>query len=922
VYSGNLLVRRIDPLANAWLYQYDAGMNARKVTDARGSSTTMTYDPRGNLLTRTSPLPFSYQEIWTYTARNDPLSFRDRRGSTTDFGYDGAGNLTSITRADADGPGPLGRPQTLFGRDPAGTGLLVSLTDPRSKTTTFSYLNGNLSEIRSARGHRTTLCYDGSGRLIGLVDPRATQICTGGIPLPPRWKYAYNANDQLLTQEDPLGHVTTLVYDPAGNLLSRTDANGHEIAYGYDEANALTSVTAPDPDGAGPLAAPVTEYAYDDVGNLQSRTDANQHVTSYAYDDANRLERVTAPDTRVWTYAYDPNGNVKEVIDANGNSTPAAGDGKTIYAYDTIDRLKSIEYSDSTPDVTFTYDGNDNRTQLTDGSGTEISVYDPLDRLTSVTRGSTTLSFGYDLLNLTSRTYPGMPVTTYGYDDDEHLSSVSWGQNMLTYNHDPAGNVGTTDFPDDNGWTENRYYDDAGRLTGITTGPEGAFLPGDLSTFSMTLDPVGNPLEIVRTDTLEQTQTYSYDAMDRLTGVCFQAGSCPGGSDPFIRWTYDGVGNRLSESRPSGTTAYSYDAADELLQAGTTSYTYDENGNQLSAGARTFAYDLARRMKTTTLGSTTTNYAYDGEGKRLQASTGAAANQKTNFLWDPSFPLPQLALESDGAGTALRRYRYGLNLISMSSGSTVSYFHPDGLGSSADLTAGVGGASRWTWSYEPFGQVRTEQQHGSGQPANPLRFTGEYADPSGLYHLRARQYDPGTGRFLSRDPVAAQLGMAHVSLYPYVSNRPTVFADPSGRSIGDVLGCARDPLGCAEDVAGGVAGATGLSAQVEELQERRNRALTVALGGTPPPTPTTDPRCKSPTTKIGGAALVAGGALAIGGSVFLFRRIPPTSSVTEYAELTALLKVEELFHAGRLVPTLGFIGGGTLGGIGIWCLQK
>jgi hypothetical protein len=60
----------------------------------------------------------------------------------------------------------------------------------------------------------------------------------------------------------------------------------------------------------------------------------------------------------------------------------------------------------------------------------------------------------------------------------------------------------------------------------------------------------------------------------------------------------------------------------------------------------------------------------------------------------------------------------------MSLGSTVSYYHPDGLGSTADLTAGVGGDSRWTWSYEPYGQVRTEQQWGSGQPTNPLKFHG------------------------------------------------------------------------------------------------------------------------------------------------------------------------------------------------------
>jgi RHS repeat-associated protein len=337
-----------------------------------------------------------------------------------------------------------------------------------------------------------------------------------------------------------------------------------------------------------------------------------------------------------------------------------------------------------------------------------------------------------------------------------------------------------TDFRDDNGWTENRYYDDAGRLTGMTTGPEGAFLPGDLSTFSVGLDPVGNPLEIVRTGTLEQTQTYSYDGLDRLQSVCFQAGTCPAGSDPFVRWSYDGVGNRLSKSLPSGTTAYSYNAADELLQAGATSYTYDENGNQKSAGARTFAYDLATRLKTTTLGSTTTTYSYDGEGKRLQASTGAAANQKTNFLWDPSFPLPQLVQESDGTGTALRRYRHGHRPLHVTSGSSVSYFHFDPLGSVVDLTAAAGGALRWSYGFEPYGQTRQEQQNGTGQPVNLSKFTGEYLDPSGLYHLRARQYDPGTGRFLSRDPVVPPLASATSSSYTYANARPTVLLDPSG----------------------------------------------------------------------------------------------------------------------------------------------
>ncbi len=264
-----------------------------------------------------------------------------------------------------------------------------------------------------------------------------------------------------------------------------------------------------------------------------------------------------------------------------------------------------------------------------------------------------------------------------------------------------------------------------------------------------------------------------------LSSVCFQAGTCPGGSDPFISWSYDGVGNRLSEARPTGTS-YSYNPAnDELTQAGPTVYTYDKNGNELSAGSRTFTYDLANRLKTTTLGSTTTTYSYDGDGKRLQASTGTQASKKTNFLWDVNRGLPQIALERDGNNSLIRRYSYGARRISQTAGNNTSYYLHDGLGSVANLTSSSG-ATQWTWTYEPFGSIRTEQKASGSQPDNLMRFTGEYLDPTGLYHLRARQYDPASGRFLARDPRPARPNEPFVSAYAYVANRPTAFIDPTG----------------------------------------------------------------------------------------------------------------------------------------------
>jgi RHS repeat-associated protein len=57
-------------------------------------------------------------------------------------------------------------------------------------------------------------------------------------------------------------------------------------------------------------------------------------------------------------------------------------------------------------------------------------------------------------------------------------------------------------------------------------------------------------------------------------------------------------------------------------------------------------------------------------------------------------------------------------------------------------------------------------------------FSGEYR---GLYHPRARQYDPASGRFLTRDPLPIPPGTHTISAYSYVGNRPIVFVDPSGK---------------------------------------------------------------------------------------------------------------------------------------------
>ena len=937
-YDANVIAKEIDPLNNQTQLGHDSDLNTSSVTGPTNEQTTMTYDAAGNMLTATAPPSLgSVQKTFLYNARNDPTQVTDARSKVTSYTYDTSGNTQTVTQDAVQ--------VAAYTYDTAGR--VLTFTDGNQKTTTYTYFptTGYPESVTDPLGNKTTYTYDGAGRVATRVDPKGN--CQGCTPADFTWTYSYNPAGQLLTEADPLAHTTTNVYDDAGRLQSVTDANNHTTSYVYDDANRVLMETAPDPDGAGPLTAPVTSYTYDnvgnkltetdprgnqatfaydsanrlvsetgpdpdgagpltapvtmytydpngnlastveprgnvqganpdeyrttytydaagrlltetrpdpdgtgpqiapvqtntydpvgnlqsardgnnhttaytydaagriltvtapdlgvttytydDIGNLLTRRDDNNHVTAYAYDDAGRLSSETGPDpdgagpqsAPVTSYSYDPNGNRLTVTDPNGNATPAVGDGTTTHGYDRTNRLVSIDYSDSTtPDVTFTYDNIGNRLTMAEtGVGSETRTYDALDRVKSVTRGTNTFSYDYDPNgSVTRRTYPDGTIVDATFDPLNRLNSVASGGQTTSYAYDVASNITQTTLPSGNGYVETRTYDRAGRLVDVES-KKGATT---LSRFAITPDPVGNPTQIVRSGSLSQTQTHTYDASDRLLAVCFQAGTCPGASDPFIRWTYDRVGNRLTEQRPGTTTTnYSYDARDRLLAAGSVSYTYDQNGNELSAGSRTFTYDLANRLKTTTLGNTTTTYTYDGDGVRLQASTGTQASKKTNFLWDftdarEAFaPVPQIALERDGNNNPLRRYVDGVRRISMTSGNNTSYFIYDGLGSVSNLTSSSG-ATQWTWSYEPFGAIRTETKAPGSQPTNLMKFTGEYLDPTGLYHLRARQYDPASGRFLGVDPEPPVETVPYSSTYAYVSNRPTVMVDPTGRTF-------------------------------------------------------------------------------------------------------------------------------------------
>lgn len=766
VYANNILVSRTDPLGNTTTYSQDSELNDWKVTDPRGKTTTSTYDDHGNILTRIGPAPSSVSESWTYDSLNDATSYTNGRGNQTTYGYDSAGNLTSKTQ-----PGSL---TTIYTRDPAGTGLLTALTDPRGKTTHYGYDSaGNQTSITSPLGEEATMSYDSSGRLTSRVDPRGN--ATGATPSDYETQYTYDNLDRKLTETDPLGHQTQWAYDPAGNLTSTTDADSNTTVYTYDARNALKTVTAPG-------GTDTTTYNYDANGNRTSRVDANNHTTSYTYDDANQLASTTNPLSKTWQYSYDANGNRTQTVAPNGTTT------KT---YDELNRLKTIAYSDSTPGVTYSYDANSNRTQMIDGAGTQTSTYDALDRLTAATRGTNSFGYSYDDAgNITQRVYPDSTTTDYTYDDDSRLTTATSAGATTSYSYDAASNQTGMTRPTGNGWNEARIYDRAGRLTQL----KDANATSTLQQLDYAYNNVNKATSLTR---LSGSENYQYDNHGRLTKVCYNAG-CSTATDT-IAWTYDSVGNRLTETRPAGTTTYTYNAGDQLTQtsgpSGTTSFGYDNNGNETSAGSATYTYDLANRETGATSGATTTSYSVDGDGDRVTQTTGSST---LNYLWDNNNPLPELALETDASGTTIRAYIRGTDTIAMLESSSTWYFHHDRLGSVTALTSSSG-ATEWTYQYEPYGAFRSQNKVDPSAPVNPLDYVGQYDDSTtGLLNLRARQYDPALGRFLSVDPVTE----GSLNNYDYAGQDPINSYDLDGRfpSLGGISKWA----GTVSAVAGGI----------------------------------------------------------------------------------------------------------------------
>ncbi len=269
-----------------------------------------------------------------------------------------------------------------------------------------------------------------------------------------------------------------------------------------------------------------------------------------------------------------------------------------------------------------------------------------------------------------------------------------------------------------------------------------------------TVDANGNLLTTV--DALGKTTTNTYSPNGLLATT----------KDPLGNVTsfgYDGSGNLTSQTDTMGTV---------------TTYTYDNNGNTAtkvdSTGTTQYFWDFENRMSSVTLPGSggTVSFKYDPFGRRIEKSSSSGTSI---YAYDDK----NLIEEVNSAGSVVARYTQGENIdepLAMLRSGATSYYEQDDLSSVTSLSNGAGSLAQ-TYTFDSFGN----QTASSGSLTNPFRFAGrEFDTELSLYFMRARYFDPATGRFISEDPYDAGSLYDDLNRYVYTENNPTNWTDPLG----------------------------------------------------------------------------------------------------------------------------------------------
>jgi RHS repeat-associated protein len=138
--------------------------------------------------------------------------------------------------------------------------------------------------------------------------------------------------------------------------------------------------------------------------------------------------------------------------------------------------------------------------------------------------------------------------------------------------------------------------------------------------------------------------------------------------------------------------------------------------------------------------------------------------------------------ELDGTGTVVSQFVYGTRINVpdyMIQGGNTYRFITDQLGSPRFVIESGTATAIEHIDYDEFGNVLSDNNSGF----QPFGFAGGlYDSDTGLVRFGARDYDPQTGHWITKDPIG--FGGGEANLYGYAFNDPINFIDPAGKWAG------------------------------------------------------------------------------------------------------------------------------------------
>jgi RHS repeat-associated protein len=617
-------------------YTQDLLGRRTEVTDPSGLVTSSVYDTAGNLASVTLPDPdgsgprTAAVSTATYDALNRVLTETSPGGITTSYVYDSAGRVTSITGMDPDGAGPQTAPVSTIGYD--AIGRRTSITD--------------------ALGGVTSFVFDAAGNRISVTNA--------------------------------LGNSTSATFDAAGQVLTTTDAANATTTFVYDVLGNTTSVTLPDPDGAGALTAPVFTTGYDAFGRAVSSTAPDGGVSTVAFDINGRVSQQTAPDGSFVTFAFDAAGQLVTQTTSDPDGAGPLLPLVTSYGYDSLGRIASVT------------DPN---------GGVSSSAYNALGQLASGTDSTgRTTTFAYD-----------------GWSRNVSITDALANQSSVTYN--ASGQVATS--TDGLGNTTTIGYDAAGRAISSTDALAGVT--------AIEFDTLGRRTKL--TDAVGNATTWTYDAIGQILTETQSDGAGGGGTRSFV---YDSVGRLTQRTDRNGRVIdFGYDQLGRQIEqkwmigattVNTIATAYNNNLRVVSVvdddSSLAFTWDNMGRLLTVNNNGTpntpnvSLSYQYDTIGRttQLAATVNSVADFVNQFGYDSAGRVSQVT-QTDGDalnGDSITDKRVDLDYDA--SGRLTSLARYESL----DTSVSVADSS---WTFDTAGRLTSLQHVVAGSP-NPVTIAG------------------------------------------------------------------------------------------------------------------------------------------------------------------------------------------------------